>query len=96
MRLPSLFAYLALISVTSASAAWLRLPNLDRKPVGMELAFAGTTIHSASGMVDAAVLTMGDPLKSAKLGAGRSETTIKFTRQSLVQKLSFVSDGLAG
>lgn len=96
MRLPTILALLALSFVTPASAGWPRLPTLDKRSVGMELAYAGTTLQSATGMVDASALIMGDPKKSAKLEAGRGEAIFKFAGQSFIQNLSFVADGIQG
>ncbi|HYF36721.1 MAG TPA: hypothetical protein VD994_15605, partial [Prosthecobacter sp.] len=96
MRLPTLLAFLAVIQAIPVHAGWLRLPSLDKKPTGMELAYAGTTLHSASGMTDAASLIMGDLKKSAKLGAGPSEAVLRFAKQSCIQRLSLVSDGAEG
>jgi hypothetical protein len=62
----------------------------------MEQALSGTTIHSVSGIEDAASLIMGDLKKSAKVAAGKSEVVLRFPAQSFVQNISFVNDSLQG
>jgi hypothetical protein len=96
MRLPTLFVFLAISSVVPANAGWLRLPVQEKKLVGMELGYCGTTLHSVTGIEDAASLIMGDLKKSAKLGAGKCEAVLRFSKQSFLQSLSFVNDDLEG
>jgi hypothetical protein len=96
MRLLSTLAVVALSPVGLANAGWLHLPSLDKRPIGMELAYGGTTLYASSNITDAAVLTCGDQAKAAKVLTGHGEAVLKFARQSLIQHLSFVADGLEG
>lgn len=97
MKPAILFCLLAaLVCATPASAKWKRLPSLDKKPIGMEMVFSGTTLHSSSGMQDASALIIGDPQKPARLAAGKCEAILKFAKQSVIQNVSFISDGIEG
>jgi hypothetical protein len=82
--------------LTVSVAKWSRIPGVDNKPVNMCLSVAGTTVASSSGINPSSGLTVGDPLRSINIAAGKSEAILKFTVQSYVDKASFVSDGLEG
>lgn len=82
--------------LTVSVAKWSRIPGVDNKPVNMSLSVAGTTVASSSGINPSSGLTVGDPLRSINIAAGKSEAILKFTVQSYVDKASFVSDGLEG
>ena len=82
--------------LTLAVAQWSRVPGIDKKPVNMSLATAGTSVSSSEGFTPAGALLLGDPTRPITLAGGRSNAIIKFVKQSFVESVSFVSDGLEG
>lgn len=97
MRPFTLFALIAAaFPVTPVCAGWPRLPVLESKPVGMEMAFSGTSLQSANGIQDAASLLAGDLSRSVKLSSGQAAATLKFAKQAVLRHLSFINEGASG
>jgi len=97
MKKVPLYILLTSVSLLTLSVAkWSRLPGSDVKQVNMSLSSAGTTVSSSSGITPTAALLAGDPLRSINIAGGRTEAVIKFAKQSVVNKATFVSDGLEG
>ena len=65
-------------------------------PVNMSLASAKAEVSEVHGISDSNNFIQGDPLRPIKLAAGKSDAVIKFIKQSVVDRASFVSDGLEG
>lgn len=97
MRYNYLFTLAAFATLTLQShAKWSKLPALDEKPVSIAGILSGTTIHDSKGFNPANALLMGDPVKPVNLAAGKSEAVLKFPKQSVVNTVSFVNDGIEG
>lgn len=97
MRPFTLFAFVAAaFPVTPVFAGWPRLPVLESKPVGMEMAYSGTSLQSAEGIQDASSLLAGDLSRAVKLSPGQAAATLKFAKQSVVRQLSFINEGVSG
>ncbi|MES2594342.1 MAG: hypothetical protein V4662_03350 [Verrucomicrobiota bacterium] len=97
MKKAPIFALLTTASLLTVSVAkWSRLPGSDNKQVNMSLSSAGTTVPSSEGITPIAALTAGDPLRPINVAGGRSSAVIKFTKQSVVSRATFVSDGIEG
>lgn len=79
-----------------AIAKWSRLPTLEKRPTSISTVLSGTTILESTRIGKPNHLILADPLKPVALSAGKSSATLKLSRQSVVQSLSFVSEGLEG
>jgi len=79
-----------------AVAKWNRMPSLDKKPTPINTVFSGTTLLESSRIGQAGFLVLADPLKPVTLVAGKSNATLRLAKQSVIQDISFVSDGLEG
>jgi len=97
MKQAAILAILAsAMLVNSASAKWSRIPSADKKAVSMSTVIAGTILQSSSGISQANALILGDPVKPVKLATGKSEAILRFAKQSVINNVSFVSDGIEG
>ncbi|GEP42459.1 hypothetical protein [Brevifollis gellanilyticus] len=97
MKKAPVFVLLTTASLLTMSVAkWSRLPGNESKQVNMSLSSAGTTVSSSDGVTPIAALTAGDPLRPINLAGGRSSAVIKFTKQSVISRATFVSDGIEG
>ena len=65
-------------------------------PVNMSLASAKAEVSEVHGISDSINFIQGDPLRPIKIAAGKNDAVIKFIKQSVVDRASFVSDGLEG
>lgn len=79
-----------------AEAKWNRMPSLDKKPTPINTVFSGTTLLESSRIGQAGFLVLADPLKPVTLVAGKSSATLRLAKPSVIQDISFVSDGLEG
>lgn len=79
-----------------AVAKWNRMPSLDKKPTPINTVFSGTTLLESSRIGQAGFLVLADPLKPVTLVAGKSSATLRLAKPSVIQDISFVSDGLEG
>lgn len=86
----------AALMVSTLQAKWARMPSMEKKPVGMNTVMSGTTVLAAPGIGQADSLVLGDPLKPVKLPNGKSEAVLRFAKPSVVETISFVSDGIEG
>lgn len=87
---------LSALMISLAVAKWSRLPGIDKVPVNMSLASAKAEVREVHGISDSDNFIQGDPLRPIKISAGKSDAVIKFIKQSVVNRASFVSDGLEG
>lgn len=83
-------------TLTLAIGKWSRLPSSDKRAINMSLVSAGTTVASSQGLAPSAGLILGDPLRPIRVASGQSEAVLKLVRQSNVERVSFVSEGLEG
>ncbi len=72
------------------------MPSLDKKPTPINTVFSGTTLLESSRIGQAGFLVLADPLKPVTLVAGKSSATLRLAKPSVIQDISFVSDGLEG
>jgi hypothetical protein len=77
-------------------AKWNRMPSLDKKPTPINTVFSGTTLLESNRIGQAGFLVLADPLKPVTLAAGKSSATLRLAKPSVIQDISFVSDGLDG
>lgn len=91
-----LTAILSLGTLSLAVGKWSRLPSSVSHSVNMSLVSAGTTVASAQGLAPSSGLILGDPLRPVRVASGQSEAILKLVRQSTVEKVSFVGEGLEG
>lgn len=86
----------ACLLAVPAVAKWNRMPSLDKKPTPINTVFSGTTLLESSRIGQAGFLVLADPLKPVTLVAGKSSATLRLAKPSVIQDISFVSDGLEG
>lgn len=90
------FALLACLLPASLPASVLhKLTPRDSVPVGMEMRFAGTSIEGGHGVLNGEALIL-DHAGEAHLAAGASHLIFKFSRLSVLNRLSFINDGMQG
>lgn len=86
----------ACLLAVPAVAKWNRMPSLDKKPTPINTVFSGTTLLESNRIGQAGFLVLADPLKPVTLVAGKSSATLRLAKTSVIQDISFVSDGLEG
>lgn len=84
-----------LLPVTLPAAVLQKLSPRVSVPVGLEMDFAGTSLEELRGVANVEAL-LRDPAGEAHLAAGASQLIFKFSRQSVLSRLSFVNDGMEG
>jgi hypothetical protein len=84
-------------AVAPASAAWVRLPNQEVRPVNLATEnISKTGIESSKGIGQAANLIDEDPTKVATLSAGQSSATIRLNSQQYVDSIILSNGGAEG
>jgi len=99
MKLSILLACIfCLASTVPVNAKWQRIPaSQDRPlPVGGRGMLSEATIHASSGIGKVDLLLSSDPADSASLPAGNSQAVITFKKPTVVNRSSFVNDGIEG
>lgn len=97
MKTPVLVTLLASVCLTGvASAAWLRIPTAEPKPVNLaNPIILGTQVQSSTGITNPAALIANSSAAAANLAAGKSEAVISMGEQQLIDQVSFLNDGAA-
>lgn len=84
-----------LIPALLPAAALHKLTPRESVPVGMEMHYAGTSLVEGQGVLNGESL-IRDHTAEAHLVAGSSRLIFKFSRQAVLNGLSFINDGMQG
>ena len=88
---------LSLVALSSASAAWQKLPNVEKRHVETGVSsIKGAKLVSSNGIGQADSLMSDDPIAASTLPAGTSEAVINLGKQRVVSYASFVNDSIEG
>ncbi|MBK8036085.1 MAG: hypothetical protein IPK22_02990 [Verrucomicrobiaceae bacterium] len=90
--------YIGLAAAAPLNAKWQRLPSLNDKPVeiGAQGMNSMATIASAAGLGKPESLLSADPTDPVSVAAGNSQAVISLQQLTMINRSSFVSDGIEG
>lgn len=95
--LPLLAALGIFSTVSTASAAWVRLPGDPVRPVNLANdRIPDTTVSSSKGIGQASNLITEDPTLFAQIPAGNSSATIRLHNQQSVNLIALSNGGVSG
>lgn len=99
MKPSTLFACIFCLATSApVHAKWQRIPaSQDRPlPVGGRGMLSEASIHASLGIGKVDLLLSSDPADSASLPVGNSQAVITFKKPTVVNRSSFVNDGIEG
>lgn len=99
MKPQTLLALLVgLASASSLHAKWQRLPNVSDKPVevGAQGMITQGSVSSSTGFGKPESLLSADPTDPVSVATGNSQAVISLAEPSMINRSSFISDGIEG
>lgn len=97
MKPASALILVTLASLSSADAAWQKLPAVEKRVVETATsAVSGTKLESSKGIGQADALMSDDPTLPVTLSAGSSEAVLNLGAQHVIETVSFVNDSIDG
>lgn len=89
--------FLILASLSSAQAAWQKLPPVEKRAVQIATsAVKGTKLVSSKGMGNPDALLADDPAAAVTISSGASEAVLNLGVQRLIESASIVNDNASG